>query len=72
VNAEAMNTTHSPLARLTEAELPVALDFRYRMMEECGMVSAVTSNQPLRVEIEPATLNCLTRTSFPTNSMPNG
>lgn len=37
VNAEAMNTTHSPLARLTEAELPVALDFRYRMMEECGM-----------------------------------
>ena len=35
-------------------------------------VSAVTSNQPLRVEIEPATLNCLTRTSFPTNSMPNG
>jgi len=35
-------------------------------------MSAVTSNQPLRVEIEPATLNCLTRTSFPTNSMPNG
>lgn len=37
VNAEAMNTPHSPIARLTEAELPVALDFRYRMMEECGM-----------------------------------
>ena len=36
------------------------------------VLSAVTSNQPLRVEIEPATLNCLTRTSFPTNSMPNG
>jgi len=40
--------------------------------DEVLEVSAVTSNQPLRVEIEPATLNCLTRTSFPTNSMPNG
>lgn len=38
VNAEATNTTVSQIARLTEAELPVALDFRYRMMEESGMV----------------------------------
>ncbi|HQF40494.1 MAG TPA: HDOD domain-containing protein [Opitutaceae bacterium] len=41
-------------------------------LRESAALSAVTSNQPLRVEIEPATLNCLTRTSFPTNSMPNG
>ena len=28
----------SQLTQLTEAELPLALDFRYRMMEESGMV----------------------------------
>ncbi len=37
VNTEATNTTILPIARLTEAELPVALDFRYRMMAESGM-----------------------------------
>ena len=37
VNAEATNTTIPSITRLTEAELPVALNFRYRMVEECGM-----------------------------------
>ncbi len=37
VNAETTNTTLPSMVLLTEAELPVALDFRHRMMEECGM-----------------------------------
>ena len=37
VNAEATDTVISPIARPTAAELPVALGFRYRMMDGCGM-----------------------------------
>jgi GNAT superfamily N-acetyltransferase len=37
VKAEATNTPPATITQLTEDELPVALDFRYRMMEECGM-----------------------------------
>ncbi len=44
VNAEATTPTISPITRLTEAELPVALAFRYRMMEECGMAPLLAAD----------------------------